>query len=293
MKSKNNNPYADALNGLDLKDPVSAFFKFCKEREQIRIKREQGESFPWSEDPIFQKGRFLNVFREDDRVSKSIIKFAEGLEQDLPDLVQALFFARWCNKGVVLDAISKDVLADKALIKNKMIAFDSWSNKTAYPVEEIEWNGIKYSRLEAATTLFHDIKDSLCEIIRGSAGDVIVATQAVNHEFKMKNDFPIFMAVIDIAWFRPDIIKPTSPVPTGIGAVAFLDRLQKFLGTKNHQATCDEMIKLQKRYWPNAKRGFLPIDIEYLSCECRKYYSYVNDTKRFEGKNIFSPPINY
>ena len=103
MKSENNNPYADALNGLDLKDPVSAFFKFCKEREQIRIKREQGQSFPWSEDQIFQKGRFLNVFREDDRVSKSIIKFAEGLEQDLPDLVQALFFARWCNKGVVLD----------------------------------------------------------------------------------------------------------------------------------------------------------------------------------------------
>ena len=93
MKSKNNNPYADALNGLDLKDPVSAFFKFCKEREQIRIKREQGESFPWSEDTIFQKGRFLNVFREDDRVSKTIIMFADGLEQDLPDLVKALFFA--------------------------------------------------------------------------------------------------------------------------------------------------------------------------------------------------------
>ena len=97
------------------------------------------------------------------------------------------------------------------------------------------------------------------------------------------------MAVIDIAWFRPDIIKPTSPVPTGIGAVAFLDRLQKFLGTKSHQTTCDEMIKLQKRYWPNAKREFLPIDIEYLSCECRKYYSYVNGTKEFKGKNLFTP----
>ena len=36
------------------------------------------------------------------------------------------------------------------------------------------------------------------------------------------------MAVIDIGWFRPDIISPKSPVPTGIGAVAYLDRLQKF-----------------------------------------------------------------
>ena len=89
MKS-DNNPYADVLNGLDLKDPVSAFFKFCREREQIRIKREKGAPFPRSQDQIFQKGRFLNVFREDDRVSKSIIKFAEGLEQNLPDLVLSL-----------------------------------------------------------------------------------------------------------------------------------------------------------------------------------------------------------
>ena len=33
----------------------------------------------------------------------------------------------------------------------------------------------------------------------------------------------------------------------------------------------------------------LKIDIEYLSCECRKYYSYVNGTKKFEGKNLFTP----
>ena len=48
-------------------------------------------------------------------------------------------------------------------------------------------------------------------------------------------------------------------------------------------------IELQKEYWPEAKRKFQPIDIEYLSCECRKYYSYVNGTKLFEGKNVFNP----
>ena len=52
------------------------------------------------------------------------------------------------------------------------------------------------------------------------------------------------------------------------------------------------MIELQKEYWPEAKRTFEPIDIEYLSCECRKYYSYVNGTKLFEGKNIFIPKVN-
>jgi len=47
------------------------------------------------------------------------------------------------------------------------------------------------------------------------------------------------------------------------------------------------MMALQARYWPEAKRPFQPIDIEYLACECRKYFSYVNGTKRFEGKNSF------
>ena len=37
-----NNPYAKALEGLRLDDPVKAFFDFCREREAIRIRREKG-----------------------------------------------------------------------------------------------------------------------------------------------------------------------------------------------------------------------------------------------------------
>ena len=87
----------------------------------------------------------------------------------------------------------------------------------------------------------------------------------------------------------PDIIPIQSEVPTGIGAVAYLDRLQNYLGLSSHQEVGEKMIELQKTYWPEAKRGFNPIDIEYLACECRKYYSYINGTKVFEGKNKFVP----
>ncbi len=54
--------YAAALEGLELDNPVEAFFDFCKERENVRKLRESG-SGPLSEDPIFPRGRFLNVFR--------------------------------------------------------------------------------------------------------------------------------------------------------------------------------------------------------------------------------------
>ena len=53
-------------------------------------------------------------------------------------------------------------------------------------------------------------------MIIDSDKSVIKATEEINKYFRMKNDFPIFMAVIDIAWFRPGIISPNSHVPTGI-----------------------------------------------------------------------------
>lgn len=283
------NPYASALDGLQLEDPVSAFFYFCKERENIRLNREKGRSAPWSDDTIFQRGRFLNVFREDDRGSQAIIRFANGLEKDLPLLVQSLFFSRWCNKQETLDILSSENLLRSDNLKNKLQDLSSWCNLTAYPVGPVCWEGKKYERLHTATILFNEIKIQLTDIILKANGDVIIATDSVNEKFQMANDFPIFMAIIDLAWFRPDVIDPASHVPTGIGAVAYLDRLQDYLGLENHQQTCSKMIELQKEYWPEAKRSFHPIDIEYLSCECRKYYSYVNGTKSFEGKNLFTP----
>ena len=283
------NKYASALDGLTIEDPVESFFEFCRERENIRKLRESGEPTPWSEDPIFQKGRFLNVFREDDRGSKAILRFAADLEDDLPTLINAVFFGRWCNRQETLDLLSPEMLSKPEELEKILNNIESWCNEKAYPVQPVEWGGKEYSRMDAATKLFPGIKEELAEIIKNSKGNAITATNAVNQEFKMENDFPIFMAVIDIPWFRPDIIEPETDVPTGIGAVAYLDRLEKFLNLNDHQETSRKMIELQKEYWPEAKRPFNPIDIEYLSCECRKYYSYVNGTKKFEGKNLFKP----
>ena len=285
------NPYATALDGLVLDDPVSAFFEFCREREKIRFLRKSGAPDPWTSDPIFQQGRFLNVFREDDRGSKAILRFARSLEKDLSALIHALFFSRWCNRQETLDKLSIKILSRSKELRKKLETLDPWCNVTAYPVEPVHWKGMHYSRFDAATILFGEIKESLTETLTGAQGDVIKATNAVNALFRMQNDFPIFMAIIDLAWFRPDVIDPASHVPTGIGAIAYLDLLQTYFDLEDHQQTCDRMIALQKEYWPEAKRAFQPIDIEYLSCECRKYYSYVNGTKQFEGKNVFRPKL--
>lgn len=285
------NPYANALDGLVLDDPVAAFFDFCRERERVRERRERGEAAPWSEDPIFQRARFLNVFAEDDRGTKAIDRFVAPRREDLPGLVQAVFFARWCNRQSTLDTLSVADLADPEGLRARLEALPEqpWCNVTAYPVEPVRWEGTLYSRLDTATRLFAELGPLLTEVLLDADGTIAGATAAVNRLLGMVNDFPIFMAVADLARFRPDCVDPNSPVPTGIGAVAFLDRLQDHLGLPDHHSTCDAIIALQPSYWPEARRALRPIDVEYLSCECRKYYSYVNGTKRFEGRNLFSP----
>ena len=280
------NKYKLALEGLVIEDPVKSFFDYCKERENIRVKREAGENFPWSDDIIFQKGRFLNVFREDDKVSRSILKFAEPLKDDLPLLIQALFFGRWCNRKDTLEELSYEDLSDPKKLKSKLVELEQWENYNAYPVQDVMWNDNHFSRIDTATTLFYEIKNELVNIILDSNQNVITATDDINKLFRMENDFPIFMALIDIAWFRNDVIPMSSEVPTGIGAQPYLDRLEDYLGLDSHQDVASKMMSLQKEYWPNAKREFYPIDIEYQSCECRKYFSYVNGTKTFEGKNL-------
>ena len=140
------NPYAKALDGLVIEDPVLSFLIFVK-KEKIRLKRENNFPQPWSSDPVFQKGRFLNVFREDDRVSKSIIKFCSAYENDLPRLIQALFFARWCNKQEIIDEISARELLNSKALNRRLLQKNNWCI-LHYPVEEIQYSDKIYNRLD-------------------------------------------------------------------------------------------------------------------------------------------------
>ncbi len=284
------NPYRDSLAGLAIADPVKAFFDWCIERDAIRVRREAGEPPPWSQDPIFQKGRFLNVFREDDKGTRAVLRFADPVKESHTDLIHALFFARWCNQHTTLNALNPSILKTPKELRHALLheVKQPWASDV-YPVVPVQWEGREYERLDACVELFPRCLGFLVGCIQGARGNVMSANDAINARFKMSNDFPIFMALVDLALFAPDLIRLDSPVPTGIGAAPYLDLLQGHLKCANHQATAEKMIKLQATYWPEARRNFTPIDIEYLSCECRKYFSYVNGTKKFEGKNLFIP----
>jgi len=194
------NPYQDSLAGLEIADPVQAFFDWCIEREAIRLRREAGDAPPWTLDPIFQNGRFLNVFREDDKGTKAVLRFVEPVKASHSDLIHALFFARWCNQHTTLDALDPRILKTPAELRQVLLheVQQPWASEV-YPVVPVHWENLEYDRLEACVELFPLCLDFLVESIQKAEGNVMIATDTIQSRFQMNNEFPIFMALVDLA----------------------------------------------------------------------------------------------
>lgn len=79
------------------------FFRYAVERERVRIRKEAGES-QLTDDPILQKFRFCNVFREDDKTTRW---FATHVRDRLPvdHVLLATVVFRWFNRIEVGEAI--------------------------------------------------------------------------------------------------------------------------------------------------------------------------------------------
>jgi hypothetical protein len=96
---------------------VKPFFDYANAREEIRIKREDSQLLPeeWTDDPVFKKYRFCNIFREDDKTTRW---FKENIRQPLSEegdhakLLLATVGFRWFNK-IETGEILKDIFLEK------------------------------------------------------------------------------------------------------------------------------------------------------------------------------------
>jgi 5-hmdU DNA kinase-like protein len=84
---------------------VDDLFAFMKERYAIYQSRKKGDPKPWTKDPILQKYKFCNVYREDDRVTRWIAKNWRTPNKDNPDLWFAMCVARYVNLPYTLEML--------------------------------------------------------------------------------------------------------------------------------------------------------------------------------------------
>lgn len=80
-------------------------FAFIKERHSIYTKRQAGRKKPWTLDPILQRYRFCNVYRELDTVTQWIATNWRKPHQDDPQLWFAMVVARLLNWPPTLETL--------------------------------------------------------------------------------------------------------------------------------------------------------------------------------------------
>ena len=101
---------------------ANKFFAYARERYRIKLKRDAGQSWPWTTDPHLREWRFTNIFREDDRTTQW---FKENVREPLSKrfledptelnrnhIVESTIIFRWINRIQSGEEI-KDLLLDK------------------------------------------------------------------------------------------------------------------------------------------------------------------------------------
>ena len=76
---------------------IEEFFKWIVDRTRIQQKKDRGDPWPWTEDPIFREYKFTNAFRERD---KTTVWFRENIRNPLklePEVYMATVIFRWFN----------------------------------------------------------------------------------------------------------------------------------------------------------------------------------------------------
>lgn len=84
---------------------VAEFFAYARERHAIHLRRAAGQPPPWTNDPVLQRYRFCNVFRE---LDKTTVWFRENVRTPLrerPEVLLATVLFRLFNRIATGEAI--------------------------------------------------------------------------------------------------------------------------------------------------------------------------------------------
>lgn len=92
---------------------TEAFFAYARARHAILLRRQTGlPRTEWTDDPILQKYRFCNVFREDDVTTKWFRENVRDPLRNQPEVLLATVVFRWFNRITTGEAIFEQARAN-------------------------------------------------------------------------------------------------------------------------------------------------------------------------------------
>lgn len=92
---------------IKIHNPLERLLYWITERAQIRLRRNEGRPWPWTDDEILQTYRFCNVRRMDDYVSRWLLLCWYKPYRDHPNTLAAAVLARHFNLPDALEEITR------------------------------------------------------------------------------------------------------------------------------------------------------------------------------------------
>ena len=242
-----------AINDFKFEPTEQEILEFLKKREAIK----NGETII---DDILTNSKFLNVFREDDAVSKVINNKLKEF-----NYLSNYSFAKQC---ILMRLINHreliPIFYSKSFptLQEHMEWFTSREgtvcNPGAYQINprigfDMGYRNIRDAMVYKIPKVIRNVAKALL-----STNEIDKATEAANKAFGGFSNFWMFQAALDIAWHRPNIMDRNSHPYMGSGsknAVINMTILRNYLNNNK----------------PSDWREFYPFDVENALCEFRKY----------------------
>ena len=274
----------------ELRDRLDLYFYWIHERETIRLNKEvERNPQPWTDDPILQKFKFCQVFREEDRTTRWFKRHIRNPWRDDPEVLMATVIFRWFNF----------IETGRTLIRHNLHI--EWDRKKA--IEEItkqdKWVTGAYivktpNRMDKVTGVAECISHMWSD--REKLVERILTTKSLKKSWEILRDYPYmgpFMAYEVITDLRHTyLLQDAEDILTwanaGPGAMRGLNRLagRDLDFCRRTHPWNDEMRNLweisRERLNPNLidLNRFEMREIEGGLCEFEKYSRILNEEGR-------------
>ena len=267
---------------------LGLFWSWIRERERIRKNKEAGKPYPWTADPIFQKYRFTNVYRQLDRTTIELNErihpnFKKGMDLVLFNIILFRLF-NWTETYDLMGGWQKTWSEKKTeRVSKKLHKHSKNGGKVFTGAYIITNNGMKCDKidlyLEASMYAWNMRKHLLTEIYRAASME---ASVEICRLLPMAGNFVGYELTCDFR-YTPILDKATDIMTwanPGPGAMRGLNRIfrgnvkKKPDGKDKRNIYVKEMQQLLKKSRSQLRLLKIPLEmreIEHSLCEYDKY----------------------
>ncbi len=264
---------------IELNSQVKAnYWAYAEERTKIWESKQANQPVPWTEDPVLQQYKFLNVYRELDKQTIIWHKLLQPLTADFDLWLLNIMYCRFICRPETIEQTGLLSFNLKENLAKKRIFDDMPSPKNGvayvFPVSLINKLGYR-DRSEFYFLHLPKVARQCAEkILTIQDGGVTETVESLLPIFGCNMRFHLTEVLIDVAYQYPEIIDLYKPFYIGPGSLPTMQRLNP---RENPSKVCLALVVSQPtKTFPylefNGQKVYFTAEgCEGLGCEFRKY----------------------